>query len=333
MELQIKNRIITSSIIDIINKLRESAPRDCFKDILMKNYSDNSPNVVVTCPNIEHSEGKEKHPSCSIFNRRDDPKIPYGWVHCFSCGYSKSLPAMIGDLFEEDVHYGEQWLLQNAESSYIETLDYIPEIKIEDSTTVLKNTKGIDESILMNYNYYHPYMQVRKLSKEVVDKFQIGYDPGSECITFPVRDIFGKLVMVTKRSVKGKYFFIPSKVEKPLYLLDDIIKNNYKIAMITEAQIDALTAYTYGFPCCATMGEISDTQISILNSCGITNFIAAFDNDEAGKRFTSILREKLNIDILITELNIPEGFKDINDLDRNTFDKLLNNLGITWRIS
>lgn len=324
MELRIRNRIITSSIMDILNLLKKDCPKQCFKDII-----DKRDNIVVTCPNIMHSGGNESHPSCNIFNRRDDPKIPYGWVRCFSCGYSKSLPGMIGELFDSDETFGETWLIQNAESSFIEEEEYLEPIEISSRKSY---SAGLSEDILHKYQYYHPYMWDRKLSQEVVDKFQVGFDYGTQCLTFPVRDLKDNLVMITRRSIKSKNFYIPSDVVKPVYLLNEIVKAGYKIAMVTEAQIDALTAYTYGFPCCATMGSISDHQIDILNHCGITNFIAAFDNDRAGKAFTQNFIRRMRKDILITEFPIPKGYKDLNDLDKGTFNKILNDLGITQRI-
>ena len=75
----------------------------------------------------------------------------------------------------------------------------------------------------------------RHLSKEVVDRFQIGYDKRIQAITFPVYDEKGKLVMVTKRSVLSKRFYIPSGVDKPVYLLNEAIKNNLTTVYVTES--------------------------------------------------------------------------------------------------
>lgn len=326
MELKIKHYIITSPIKDILEKLKSAVQWKCFDKII-----DKGDNIVVTCPNRDHSNGRESHPSCSIYNRRDSDDVPYGWVRCFSCGYSKSLPEMVGDLFENDEEFGERWLLSNCESIYVDEVELLPSIDIDKKVT--STSQYLDEGVLDQYKFYHPYMKTRKLADDVIKRFQIGYDCINQCLTFPVRDLKGNLVMITKRSVNSKYFFIPKAVEKPVYLLNDIVKNNYKTAMITEGQIDALTAYSYGFPCCATMGNPSSSQIDILNRCGINTFILAFDNDSSGKRFTMELQRKLRKDILLTNFPIPSGYKDLNDLDKATFNRILNNLGIVWRIS
>ena len=63
-------------------------------------------------------------------------------------------------------------------------------------------------------------MWERKLSKEVVDRFRVGYDPQRRMLTFPVWDEKGHLVMITGRSVQTKMFHIDKEVDKPVYLLN-----------------------------------------------------------------------------------------------------------------
>lgn len=97
----------------------------------------------------------------------------------------------------------------------------------------LKSNFAVED--LNQYDYYHPYMFERHLSKEVIDRFRIGYDKRIQAITFPVYDEKGKLVMVTKRSVLSKRFYIPSGVDKPVYLLNEAIKNNLTTVYVTES--------------------------------------------------------------------------------------------------
>lgn len=101
--------------------------------------------------------------------------------------------------------------------------------------------------------------------------------------------------------------------------------------MITEAQIDALTAMSYGFPCCATIGSISFDQINILNKSGIRTFIAAFDNDKWGDKFYETFKSKMRDDVIIYKFKFPKGKKDINDLTKEEFWDALNSLGFSQK--
>ena len=169
-------------------------------------------------------------------------------------------------------------------------------------------------------------MWYRKLSKEVVDMFRVGYDKHRDAITFPVYDEKHRLVMVTARSVNTKRFWIPAGIQKPVYLLDYVIKNNITKVIVTEGQIDALTAWSYGFPAVATMGCPSDEHIKLLNSCGLRVIITMFDNDAAGENFARRLKKYLRNDIFLLHAKLPEGTKDINDLTKEQFDEVIKNL-------
>ena len=57
-------------------------------------------NIQICCP--VHNNGQEKRPSCGI-SRVDKiingKKIPAGTVHCFTCGYTETLPEMISYIY------------------------------------------------------------------------------------------------------------------------------------------------------------------------------------------------------------------------------------------
>lgn len=143
--------------------------------------------------------------------------MDYGTYHCFACGAAGSLVDLVCTCTGWSVENSEQWLIDNFSSIYLEQRQLLPEI-----TLVKQQPNFISEDELAAYNHYHPYMWERKLSKKVVDLFQIGYDKAQNAITFPVRDDLGRLVGVTRRSVVDKHFYIPHDMEKPVYLLNYI---------------------------------------------------------------------------------------------------------------
>lgn len=302
MELVIDNKIIDPNIELILETLRKEICGTRLKHIKRK-----GDNVVVTCP--YHKNGQESHPSCQVYALTDNPDIEYGTVHCFTCGRTTSLITLVAECFQQDESFAREWLVARFGNTFIQYDDFLPKIEINKP---IKNTY-LDESILQKYNYYHPYMQQRKLTKEVIDRFHIGYDREKDAITFPVWDEHNRLVMITERSVHTKQFYIPDNVEKPVYLLNDIINRGVTKVYVTESQINALTLRTWGMDSIALFGTGSKHQYDILNRSGIRNYILCFDGDEAGDKGAQRFIKNIKDDAFVSIKKIPRK-KDINDL-------------------
>lgn len=316
MDLIIQNRVIRGDLKNLLYKIKVDSGKNYFKDI-----EEDGKNLRITCP--YHKNGRESKPSCYIYRNRKDPNIQWGVTHCFSCGKKVSLPQLVSDCLNVPLERGNQWLVDNFGGEETD-LNIPPELELKQRS----DAKKLDESVLDKYNFYHPYMWERKLTKEVVDKFKVGYDKEEDSLTFPVWDINNNLVLITKRSTKTKHFHIDKNGEKPLYLLNFVRDFNLSKCIITEAQIDALTAWGYGFPCIATMGSPSQEQIDILNKSGIRVLITMFDNDDAGRSFTNTINKKVKPEILVINAPIEGNKKDINDLSKEDFWKILKKVGI-----
>ena len=167
MELIINNKTIDAPIMTILTTLKRELGNGLLKDINRETLD----NIPITCP--IHKDGKEHRPSCFVYCRKDNNEIEYGKVHCFTCGYTATLPVFVADCFGQAESFGEQWLLQHFGStrSILTDIDNLEPIVLETS-----KKEYLDESVLNNYMYYHPYMWKRGLSKEVVDRFGVGYD-------------------------------------------------------------------------------------------------------------------------------------------------------------
>lgn len=170
--------------------------------------------LMVSCP--FHKEGQERKPSCGIKKHTDD-KGQIGTVHCFSCGVTTNISLMLQQLL------GPQYNEDEIESMFgIKTL-IVQDTFIEKPKTTLfklpiKNTNVENsEKILRQYRYYHPYLQQRKITKEVAQIYDIGYDEYNKHITFPIRDINKTVIGIGRRSINYKKYFYPSGMTKPLY--------------------------------------------------------------------------------------------------------------------
>lgn len=312
MQLRVNSHVIDTPIITIINEAKKLTDSDIFKDI---EGDTDSEDVIVTCP--FHKNGKEQHPSCHILNRQDT-SLEYGIVHCFTCGHVDSLPTFLSRSLNISINTINNWLIKNFSSHQISQFN-LPEIdldiKPEHVTTYLKHED------LKKYNNYHPYMFKRGLSKEVIDKFFIGYDKTSNMITFPVWDENNNLLGVTKRSVTSKYFHIPVNLDKPIYLLNYILNEGIKTVHVCESQINALTLWTWGIPAIALFGTGSSLQYDILRKYSDLNFVLCFDGDDAGKKGAARFVKELGQSHFIVIKEIPQG-KDVNDLSFEEFKNL-----------
>lgn len=301
MELVINNKVIDAPVYDILKQVHKETNGRYLNTII-----DKGDNVFIQCP--FHSDGKEKHPSCTVFARDDDKYTDKGITHCFACGISVPLFTLVGHCFGQDDEFGKEWLVQRYSNIFIEKQTYLPEIQIGKP----KET-ALDESILDQFAYFHPYQFQRKLSEEVILKYRVGYDKETDSITFPVWDEHNRLKFITKRSVKTKQFFIPQGVKKPVYLLNFMLKENRDTVFVCESQINALYMNTLGYPAVALIGTGTRDQYEILNKSPIRHYILAFDGDEAGDkgitRFLSNIRKDVFVDVML----LPRG-KDCNDL-------------------
>ena len=168
-------------------------------------------------------------------------------------------------------------------------------------------------------------MKKRKLTDEIIEKFEIKYDPLSKSIVFPVRDISGKLVGLTKRSIEGKKFYIDKGFNKEnIYLLYNIISENIKEVVVCESQINALTSWVYGKPAIALFGAgTTEEQMNVLNNTDIKHYILCYDPDNAGKKGANKFKRLIRKDVFVDEIFLPSG-KDLNDLTKEEFNNILS---------
>lgn len=313
--LRVENYIIEEPLINILKHIRDILNNGKLKDIVEK-----SKELVVTCPNDEHEGGQENNPDCHI-NLDDESDTGYGVFHCFACNAAGDFTKLVALCFSQSYEYAKQWLIKNYGILAYSKLDLGDDIRIKQP---IKKSFSSD-AFLADLQEWHPYLAQRKLSRDVCSKFKVKYDPVNRQIVFPVYDAAGHFLTAPRRNIDNKFFILASDIEKPVYALNIIQKNNVKACAITEGPFDCLTGWTYGFPTIATFGAISDEQIAKINKSCLTTIYTLFDNDEAGRKFTRELKNKLDSRFIVHEVKIPNGFKDLNDLDYETFWKIINN--------
>lgn len=299
----------------------------------------------IYCP--FHNDGNERKPSCGVLldtQVRNGRTYPAGWFHCFTCGYAENLTKGVEDILKLHSISTQvlDWLNKNipgfeADDSDMDDLISNDLLSAVNSKYALRyialaNDKCpayISEQELASYRFVVPYMYERKLTDEIISKFDVGVDmnwipPGRKkrvpCLTFPVHDKSGNTLFIYRRSIEGKFFSMPSNITKPVYGLDQV-PDDCQSLVICESIINALTSWAYGKPAVALMGTGTTYQIRQLKELGVSEYVICLDGDEAGARGTAKLKRGLQSCAVCWAINMLPG-KDLNDLSKEEFEKL-----------
>jgi len=322
----------------ILHKLDEAG--------LVKLHKKNGEYYMIHCP--IHNDGNERHPSCGVLlhdQLRAGRLYPEGWVHCFTCGWSKPLPDTISEILRRNNMSGTgmDWLKEfvpnfsDTDFDYLLPKETISKLNMKfalQSFADIANKvdeKFVSEEELQGYRYTVPYMYDRKLNDEVIEKFDVGVDlhyvPSGRkrevpCITFPVRNRQGKTQFIVRRSIAGKNFYLPKDITKSVYGLYELPKDS-KVVIIAESCFNVLTSYVYGVPALGLLGTGSGNQLDVLKTLGVSEFVIGTDNDEAGDKGANRIRKALSQVAIIRRMHLPIG-KDINDLSKDEFWQIFN---------
>ena len=283
-------------------------------DYLEKYHNVTSPKRFFHCLNPNHIDN---NPSMMFTDK-------YNICKCFSCGASYDIYDLIG--LDYDLHsFKEQ--LEKVQELY---LGYIPVKK--------EVKKDIDNKVYDYTNYYNKcfknrykttYLEQRGITRELIDKYKIGYDEERKLIVFPInKHCYFARSVVNNDKVKSKG---SSDIWNKRY-----IKENNQLVYVTEGIIDALSL------------EVIDPNVKVMSINGVGNINSlvyalkennfngtigiAFDNDGAGKKATDELKKelaKINVNSFSTSMiatfDDTSKVKDINMALINNKDLLKRN--------
>lgn len=283
-------------------------------DYLEKYHNVTSPKRFFHCLNPNHIDN---NPSMMFTDK-------YNICKCFSCGASYDIYDLIG--LDYDLHsFKEQ--LEKVQELY---LGYIPVKK--------EVKKDIDNKVYDYTNYYNKcfknrykttYLEQRGITRELIDKYKIGYDEERKLIVFPInKHCYFARSVVNNDKVKSKG---SSDIWNKRY-----IKENNQLVYVTEGIIDALSL------------EVIDPNVKVMSINGVGNINSlvyalkennfngtigiAFDKDGAGKKATDELKKelaKINVNSFSTSMiatfDDTSKVKDINMALINNKDLLKRN--------
>ena len=283
-------------------------------DYLEKYHNVTSPKRFFHCLNPNHIDN---NPSMMFTDK-------YNICKCFSCGASYDIYDLIG--LDYDLHsFKEQ--LEKVQELY---LGYIPVKK--------EVKKDIDNKVYDYTNYYNKcfknrykttYLEQRGITRELIDKYKIGYDEERKLVVFPInKHCYFARSVVNNDKIKSKG---SSDIWNKRY-----IKENNQLIYVTEGIIDALSL------------EVIDPNVKVMSINGVGNINSlvyalkennfngtigiAFDKDVAGKKATDELKKelaKINVNSFSTSMiatfDDTSKVKDINMALINNKDLLKRN--------
>lgn len=283
-------------------------------DYLQKYHNVTSPKRFFHCLNPNHIDN---NPSMMFTDK-------YNICKCFSCGASYDIYDLIG--LDYDLHnFKEQ--LEKVQELY---LGYVPVKK--------EVKKEVDNKIYDYTNYYNKcfknrykttYLEQRGITRELIDKYKIGYDEERQLVVFPInKHCYFARSVVNNDKIKSRG---SSDIWNKKY-----IKENNQLVYVTEGIIDALSL------------EVIDPNVKVMSINGVGNINSlvyalkennfngtigiAFDKDGAGKKATDELKKelaKINVNSFSTSMIATfddiSKVKDINMALINNKDLLKRN--------
>ena len=283
-------------------------------DYLERFHNVSSPKRFFHCLNPNHIDN---NPSMMFTDK-------YNICKCFSCGASYDIYDLIG--LDYDLHnFKEQ--LEKVQELY---LGYVPVKK--------EVKKEIDNKIYDYTNYYNKcfknrykttYLEQRGITRELIDKYKIGYDEERQLVVFPInKHCYFARSVVNNDKIKSRG---SSDIWNKKY-----IKENNQLVYVTEGIIDALSL------------EVIDPNVKVMSINGVGNINSliyalkennfngtigiVFDKDGAGKKATDELKKelaKINVNSFSTSMiatfDDTSKVKDINMALINNKDLLKRN--------
>ena len=243
-----------------------------------------------------------------------------GLFFCFGCQTTKNLVELI--MFTSNRSYFEtvRYIKGKEQQSDIQTIVdkalYAPPDFVQYDELLIKrlNKQALDAPRAMNY------FNGRRVTKESVIKFDLGYSERQGSVTIPIHSPDGMCLGFVARTIEGKEFKNTPGLPKSKVLFNLHRVKSSSIVYVVESSFDAIRLDQVGFPAVATLGaNVSVSQIRLLEKY-FNNVVLIADNDEAGMIMKDKLIEKLGH--LVTVISLDKKYKDIGDMDDDEIKKL-----------
>ena len=155
----------------------------------------------------------------------------------------------------------------------------------------------------------------RGFDKQSMKKWLCGISPANGLI-IPVKDNnFRTVGWITRQEKQIPKYLYSKGLKKSHILFGQPYIRDSEYVCVTEGPLDAMWLNQLGFPAVALLGmSMSDKQRDLLLTLPTKELILCLDNDEAGQRGKKRAFDLLGNKIKVSYINIPEGYKDVQDI-------------------
>ena len=236
-----------------------------------------------------------------------------GLFFCFSCHYVTDLADLVVTQSGRSYFQALRFIKSNeTESDLGLEIAQSMEQKPLYSEYPLEQVQRLHENA-MSSERASSYYSGRKISKESVQRFMLGYSEKMDMVTIPVHSPDGMLLGFVGRSVEGKDFKNTPGLPKGKTLFNLNRTKSSRSVYVVESSFDAIRLDQCGFSAVATLGSnVSNFQIDLLKKY-FNDIIVIADNDEAGESMVKKLRDKLSSRVSV--LSLDKQYKDIGDME------------------
>lgn len=251
-----------------------------------------------------------------------------GLFFCFSCSKTADLIELVmhfsGRTYFESIRFikskeTETDIVSDIVSKLVDKEEFI---EFDESVISRLNNQGLSSEKSIEY------FKKRKITKESVIKFRLGYSENQNMITIPIYNHDNICVGFVARSVEGKDFKNTPGLPKSKVLFNlNKVKTASRVYVV-ESSFDAIRLDQVGLSAVATLGaNVSSKQVELLKKY-FSDVILIADNDEAGEKMKDRLMDRLGG--MLSIVSIDNKYKDIGDmedsdiisLDRNFQDQI-----------
>ena len=235
-----------------------------------------------------------------------------GLFFCFGCQTTRSLIELIMHMTSRTYFETVRFIKSKETETDIEAvinkaLHQLPDFVQYDELLIKRlNKQALDSPRAMTY------FEGRRLTRESVIKFDLGYSEKQDSVVIPMQSPDGMSIGFVARTIEGKEFKNTPGLPKSKILFNLHRVKASKIVYVVESSFDAIRLDQVGFPAVATLGaNVSSSQIELLKRY-FTGVVLVADNDDAGIIMAEKLTEKMGN--LVTIIRPDKRYKDIGDM-------------------
>ena len=155
----------------------------------------------------------------------------------------------------------------------------------------------------------------RGFDKQSMKKWLCGISPANGLI-IPVKDInFRTVGWITRQEKQIPKYLYSKGLKKSHILFGQPYIRDCEYVCVTEGPLDAMWLNQLGFPAVALLGmSMSEKQKDLILTLPTKEIILCLYNDEAGQRGKKRAFELLDNKIKVSHIDIPEEYKDVQDI-------------------